>query len=318
MPESKTQHDIITKAHTSLWVGLWVPLETAKKLALSTEVAQTAEQPEALHLTLAMCGDVATLGAEATKNALDAIKVYAKGAAPIDGSISGIGRFTGGDKDVIYASFDSPGLTEFRQGLVEALEHVGVPTLANHGFTPHITLAYVDKGWGANLFPLGNVPDPIPMYFDSVRVGVAEVYHEFPLEGRAVQKTQIIVTKADGDRNIVFGWANVSIRQDGTQIEDHQKDLVDPEDLETAAYQFNLDFRETGVMHEGEAVGYLIESFMVTPEKLEKMGLAPDALPIGWWVGFYIPDDAVFAKVKSGEFKMFSIQGRAIREEVTT
>jgi hypothetical protein len=124
------------------------------------------------------------------------------------------------------------------------------------------------------------------------------------------------ITKADGDQNLVFGWANVSIRKDGEQVEDSQGDLIDPGDLEMAAYQFNLDFRETGVMHEGEAVGYLIESFMVTPEKLTKMGLATDALPTGWFVGFYVPDDEVFAKVKDKTFSMFSIQGHAVKEEV--
>lgn len=124
------------------------------------------------------------------------------------------------------------------------------------------------------------------------------------------------ITKVDDDCNLVFGWANVAFRVDGEQIEDHQEDIVDIEELEPAAYQFVLEFRETGVMHQGEAVGDLIESFVVTPEKLERLGLAPNALPLAWWVGFYIESDEVFAKVKSGEYKMFSIQGKAIREEV--
>ena len=70
-------------------------------------------------------------------------------------------------------------------------------------------------------------------------------------------------------------------------------------------------------MHEGEAVGQMIESFMVTPDKLEAMGLPPDALPQGHWVGFHIPDSDVFAKIKDGTYGGFSIQGDAIREEVS-
>jgi hypothetical protein len=128
--------------------------------------------------------------------------------------------------------------------------------------------------------------------------------------------TEQPIAKFDEDRHLVFGWANVAIRKDGTRITDHHGDQIDPADLEDAAYVFNLQFRETGVMHTGKAVGRLVESFFVTPEKLAKMALPPDALPQGWWVGFYIEDDDVFAKVKSGAFSMFSIQGRAVREAV--
>lgn len=124
------------------------------------------------------------------------------------------------------------------------------------------------------------------------------------------------VLKVDTERQYVFGWASVAITKDGHQVEDLQGDLIDPEDLETAAYQFALNYRGTGVMHQGEAVGQMIESFMVTPDKLEAMGLPGDALPQGHWVGFHVPDAEIFAKIKDGTYSAFSIQGDAIREEV--
>ncbi len=46
------------------------------------------------------------------------------------------------------------------------------------------------------------------------------------------------------------------------------------------------------------------------------MGLAKDALPMGWWIGVKIDDAAVFKRVKDGELAMFSIQGTAEREEL--
>lgn len=125
------------------------------------------------------------------------------------------------------------------------------------------------------------------------------------------------VLKVDAERQYVFGWASVAITKDGQQVEDLQGDLIDVEDLENAAYEFALDYRGTGVMHQGDVVGQLIESFMVTPDKLEAMGLAPDALPQGHWVGFHIPDAEVFGKIKDGSFSGFSIQGDAVREEVS-
>ncbi len=126
------------------------------------------------------------------------------------------------------------------------------------------------------------------------------------------------VIKVDSDRNLVFGWAYVALDEAGMQVIDHSGEMVDLEELEDAAYLFNLVFRDTGVMHEGEAVGKLVESLVVTPDKIAKLGLPVGSLPMGWWVGFFIEDDAIFAKVKSGEYQAFSIQGKAVREEVET
>lgn len=127
------------------------------------------------------------------------------------------------------------------------------------------------------------------------------------------------IAKVVDEQRLVFGWANVAVSKDGVQVEDLQGDLIDPEDLEGAAYEFVLNFGDTGEMHRGESVGKLVESFMVTPEKLAAMGLvakSADALPrAGWWIGFKV-DEASFAKVKDGTFKMFSIQGTGDRVEV--
>lgn len=122
------------------------------------------------------------------------------------------------------------------------------------------------------------------------------------------------IAKLDEDERLVFGWANVSMRADGELIVDRQGDIIEPAELEKAAYDFVLDFRESGVNHKGETKGRLVESLVVTPEKLAAMGLAKDALPTGWWIGVKIDDPEVFKRVKKGELAMFSIQGSAQRE----
>lgn len=48
--------------------------------------------------------------------------------------------------DAVYATFDSPQLPEFRQALVAALASAGITSPSEHGFVPHITLAYVPSG----------------------------------------------------------------------------------------------------------------------------------------------------------------------------
>ena len=124
------------------------------------------------------------------------------------------------------------------------------------------------------------------------------------------------IVKTDAARHLAFGWAYVAEEADGTRVLDHSDEFVAKEDLEDAAYMFTLAFREGDERHTEEVKAHLVESFVVTDEKLEKMGLAPDALPRGWWTGFYVPDDEVFAKITSGEYAMFSIGGIAEREAV--
>jgi hypothetical protein len=130
------------------------------------------------------------------------------------------------------------------------------------------------------------------------------------------QKRKSPIAKIDNERRLVFGWANIAVTAKGEQLVDHHDEMIDPEDLETAAYEFNLSFRETGEDHEVDSKGRLVESFFVTPEKLERMGLAKNALPQGWWVGFRVDDDAAWDRVKKGHHRMFSIQGVARRERV--
>lgn len=125
------------------------------------------------------------------------------------------------------------------------------------------------------------------------------------------------VRKFDDAKNLVYGFASI-IEEDGETTTDLQGDQIELPELEDAAVDFMLNHRAAGVMHDGEAVGAVIESFVSSPAKGEAMGLAPDiakSLPTGLWVGFKVAPE-VFKRVKSGELSMFSIEGEAIREEV--
>lgn len=137
-----------------------------------------------------------------------------------------------------------------------------------------------------------------------------------PEKKSTAQKKKFRIAKSDDEKHQAFGWANVSIRADGEQIEDWQEDIVDPEELEQAAYQFVELYREGGEMHERGGVAVLIESVVFTEEKMKVIGIAPGTLPVGWWIGFKVLDDDVWEKVKDGTYSMFSIEGEAQRVEV--
>lgn len=123
------------------------------------------------------------------------------------------------------------------------------------------------------------------------------------------------IYKADDDKRLVFGWASVAITVDGSELEDRQHDMIDPEDLEDAAYEYVLNFRDTGEEHLPgyRKKGKLIESCVLTKEKQKAMGIPEGILPVAWWIGFKIEDDETWRRVKNGTYKMFSIEGKAQR-----
>lgn len=130
------------------------------------------------------------------------------------------------------------------------------------------------------------------------------------------EKQPFTVAKLDEAQRLVFGWASVSVTKDGSQLEDLQGDVIDPADLENAAYDFVLYSRNFDEMHQGRVKGQLIESFILTPEKLQAMGLAAAGSPqVGWWVGAKLDPDS-FAKVKQGDYSMLSIECTAVPVEV--
>lgn len=127
-----------------------------------------------------------------------------------------------------------------------------------------------------------------------------------------------MIYKSDSEKRLVFGWASISIDLDGEQLKDLQQDMIDPEDLEEAAYTYVLNFRDTGEEHipSMRKKGRLVESCVLTEEKQRAMGIPPGIVPVGWWIGFKIEDDDAWERVKNGTYRMFSIEGKANRVPV--
>lgn len=126
------------------------------------------------------------------------------------------------------------------------------------------------------------------------------------------------IFKADEDKRLVFGWASVSMDENGEQLVDRQGDMIDPEDMEESAYNYVLNFRDTGVEHIPymRKKGKLVESCVFTREKQEALGIPEGILPIGWWVGFKIHDDETWEGIKAGRFHAFSVEGVGKRTPV--
>ena len=115
-----------------------------------------------------------------------------------------------------------------------------------------------------------------------------------------VTKRKFQVKKTNNEKMQAFGWASVAIAENGETLEDWQGDIIEPDELESAAYKFVDLYREGGEMH----------------EKMAAMGIPEGTLPVGWWIGFQVTDADVWEKVKDGTYSMFSIEGKAERVEV--
>lgn len=126
------------------------------------------------------------------------------------------------------------------------------------------------------------------------------------------------VAKSDDEERLVFGWASVAERANGETVVDWQEDIVEMDELEPAAYDFVQFYREGSEMHErgGHDIATLVESMVFTADKLALLNIPDGTIPYGWWVGFRVTDDDVWAKVKDGTYSMFSIEGKAVREKV--
>ena len=129
------------------------------------------------------------------------------------------------------------------------------------------------------------------------------------------------ICKVDEERQQVFGWCSVS-HINGEEVVDTQDDIMPIDEVEKAAYRYVIESRKGGDMHKriGKSAplqtATMIESFVVTPEKLEKMGLPSDSLPLGWWIGLQVDDPEQWAKVKNKERVGFSVHGTGTRQVV--
>jgi len=126
-----------SKATSGVWLLLFLRPADAELLAV-----EGGELSTELHLT------VGALDADTVDNNVvnSVIERVAGKLPPVRGKVDGIGQFTDkGDGVPVIALFDSPELADWRGKLLDALSAVGVELLGDHGYTPHITLAYTDK-----------------------------------------------------------------------------------------------------------------------------------------------------------------------------
>jgi|GEM_PF-3013383 len=320
-PVEKASSSVLTKAQkgTGAMVALYPAPEVAQQLAVPD-----GEPAADLHITLAYLGEAAEI--EDPERLAAVVQGVALSTTPLSGDISGVGHFTAGEEPVTYASPDVPGLSEFRHRVVEALNGAGYELGSEHGFTPHITLAY------DHIEP--DVPN-VPLKFGEVTVCLAGQRQSFPLEGvakasrlrRAVDsithrrktETPEAVWKDEDHRELTVPlWKDDAKRivygvVMQPHVPDSQGDWQEPECIEAAAHRYLAESRKHDVQHAEEEVAVVpVESF-IAPADMEYAGRP--VLKGSWVIAVRVDDPEVWNQVCEGGLTGFSIGGTGTRHE---
>lgn len=183
-PGGDTDHDTASEEaadapqHTGVMVALFPTPEVAQRLAI-----QGGEKASELHLTLAYLGKASELGDE--KRLLTVVQGFAASQQPLTGNVNGLGLFSNANGVVTWASVDLPALPEFRQHLVKLLDDAGFPIGRDHGYTPHMTLAFADRR--------EEIPPNVDLTFSQVTVAIAGKRYSYDLTGTGEKAAEIIL-----------------------------------------------------------------------------------------------------------------------------
>lgn len=314
-------YEIKKAAGSGLLVALWVPEDTGRQMAI-----QNGEPHDSLHVTLAYMGKDCT--PEQRAQVMEACNDVAQQFGPVQGSVGGMGRFCASEssdgEDVYYASYDSPDINMLRQALVENIQKRGVPVKQNHGYTPHITLAY--------MAPEAELPshrlEAQPLAFQGITVtGGPEDNTFIPFGGQAVQKSvdvpqdqllaleilgfklvekdseisaKVKILKEDDEQRLVYGVVLEPLSLDT------QGHIMTPDDVQYAAHHYMGSGGVMGDKHKQAADAVAVESY-VAPVDFEMGG--QKVLKGSWVLVSYVRSDSLWAGIKSGAYTGYSVGG---------
>jgi 2'-5' RNA ligase len=170
--------------NTGMMLAFLLDPETAGQLAIPN-----GEPASELHITLAYLGDTEESPEDgllrphtAPKRIQNAIASIANDCSPLDGTVGGVGRFSppsDTDPTPVIALVDVPGLVEIRTRFANWIRQCGYFIADDHGYTPHITLAYIDKD---TPMPVETVP-PLLLNLDTVWLCIGDERIPFKLGG---------------------------------------------------------------------------------------------------------------------------------------
>ena len=172
-------------------IALYPPRELAEQLAVPGGLP-----PEEIHCTICYTGPAVDID----QDTLRKVAASLGSRPPIQASISGHARFTGGEQDVIVALVDGPGIEDLRRDTMDALAAHGVDVPREHGFCAHMTIMYLDPDADS---PVDRLP-PASVMFSTVNAVHADDRVGYTLAAETTPGLPDAVRAAFAD-----GWASV-------------------------------------------------------------------------------------------------------------
>lgn len=170
-------------------VALYPGIDKANNYAIVDGV-----EPQKMHVTMVYLGLAKDVDAAAVDKALKSLPTR----QPFSAAVSGHARFTGGEQDVLVALVDSPHIEQLRADLLKALDKQGVTVPREHGFTAHMTLAYMDE---QTLGPVLRL-EPDQLEFGAVTFKHGKTKKEYPFGDKIAESIRSYARTAYGQ-----GWA---------------------------------------------------------------------------------------------------------------
>lgn len=163
-------------AHSGAMVALFLPSSVGAKFHLGNR--SDAIPPGEMHVTLAYLGKADDLSPWQVEHLHEIIELIAENHPPLQGNINGCGRFCNEDPDgdpfIIIP--DLPKLPTLREVMISLLDYRKINCAKDHGFTPHITLAYIPH---TNPNPFDQV-DLTPVTFPVISLVLGGDRYDYP------------------------------------------------------------------------------------------------------------------------------------------
>lgn len=319
-----------------MMLALYSPRETAEHIQQPNGVS-----PDDMHVTLGYYGRVGKdVAPEHLEGVHKAVEAAAKGYQPIKAKIGGVGRFNASTnsngKDVLIAHVDSPDLHPMREHLIEQVRKCacanveksadgykpqsfgdwmkeqtapdmnGPKPKADHGYTPHITLAYIDP---KDQMPIHKL-DSREFTFTHLALCVGGKRTLFPLgEEKDVAKAiWCPIVKADDNAERL---ATGIVLQ--PEVVDAQGDIIGPDVIKQTAHNFLALYNkktQLGLQHEVmKPQGVELVESWIAPVDME-LNNRP-ILKGTWMLTVRVLNDDIWTGIITGRLNGFSIGGVA-------
>lgn len=302
-------------------IALAVPDHVAKKLQQEGGMA-----PEDMHVTLGYYGK---LGEHVDEQTLDAMRKcvmkQVQSYKPFKAAIGGLGRFnatkSSDEKDVLIGLVDSPDLHDMREALIQAVAKcnelttkdgdgataapAGPQVFKNHGYTPHITLGYIDPTDQLSVHKLER--EEFTFTHVLMQVGKDKALYALGEQPNVSKSIWMPIVKADDDQRLATG---IVLQP---EVVDAQGDIISAQVIRQAAHNFLALYNkktQLGLQHElmkPDGVE-LVESWIAPVDMLLNNRMIKAGT---WMMTVRVKNDVLWTKIKTGQLGGFSIGGVA-------